>query len=348
MTERNLSEMLAHALSRRRMLGLSLVAVGWPFGRAVTPTQQAPTQQTPDLGSRQPVSFVTSWYAQAEHGGFYQAQATGIYAEQGLDVTIQMGGTGVNILQLLAGHGVDFAMGSSLDALNALAAGIPLVTVAAFFQKDPQCLLVHPDAGIQTLADLQGHPIYVSPGANLSFWPFLQSRYGFSDDQKRPYAGSLAPFLLDHSAAQQGYITAETFRFHQQTGFDPGVIWLADYGYNPYVTTIETHRDLIQQDPDKVRRFVQASIQGWQSYLQDPAPAHRLIKQANPQMNDELLAYGYAQLVQRQITGMEPAQIGQMTHQRWQDLYETMVEVGMFPPGLPYRDAYTLDFLPST
>lgn len=320
-------------LTRRRALslaGLTLASTGIPV--------QARALLTP-------VRFVTNWLAQSEHGGFYQAKATGIYEDYGLDVSIQMGGTGVNILQLLAGRAVDFAMGSSLDALYALSAGIPLVTVAAYFQKDPQCLLVDPDSGLHTLADLQNHPIYISPGANLSFWPFLQSKYGFSETQKRPYVGSLTPFLRDPTSAQQGYITAEIFRYQQATGRDPGVIWLTYYGYNPYVTTIETRQDLIRQDPDLVRRFVQASTAGWQSYLQDPEPAHKLIRQANPEMSEGLLQFGYEQMRRFKILGEDPGQIGQMTDPRWQSIFESAVAAGMFPPTLDYRQAYTLDFL---
>lgn len=59
------------------------------------------------------VSYATNWYAQAEHGGFYQAVATGIYREHGLDVTIKMGGPGINITQVLAGGAAEFAMGEA-------------------------------------------------------------------------------------------------------------------------------------------------------------------------------------------------------------------------------------------
>ena len=47
------------------------------------------------------VTFLTSWFAQAEHGGFYQAKATGLYEKAGLDVTLKMGGPQVNGMQLL-------------------------------------------------------------------------------------------------------------------------------------------------------------------------------------------------------------------------------------------------------
>jgi NitT/TauT family transport system substrate-binding protein len=57
------------------------------------------------------VTFLTSWFAQAEHGGFYQAKATGLYDKAGLDVTIKMGGPQVNGSQLLLAGETDFLMG---------------------------------------------------------------------------------------------------------------------------------------------------------------------------------------------------------------------------------------------
>jgi len=300
-------------------------------------------------GSRRPLRLVTNWYAQAEHGGFYQALALGIYADYGLQVEIRMGGTAVNVLQLLAGGAADFVLGGSPDALAALQSGIPVLTVAAFFQKDPQCLLAHPGVGIERLEDLRGKPIWVSPGANLTYWPFLRAKFGFSDEQKRPYNLSLAPFLLDKSSAQQGYVTSEPFRVRQEGGFDPVVFLLADYGYSPYATTLETTRPFAEQHPEQVRKFVAASIQGWQSYLENPRPGNRLIRQDNPNMSEALLAYGHQALKDYNLlTGGDAATlgIGAMTHQRWQTHFQEMVALGIVEAGLNVRQAYTLDFLP--
>jgi NitT/TauT family transport system substrate-binding protein len=106
------------------------------------------------------VTFGTNWKAQAEHGGFYQAVATGIYERHGLDVTIRPGGPQVNHAQLLAAGQIDFNMGANVfGAFNYVQNDIPMVTVAATFQKDPQILMAHPDQGFDTLADLRGHPI---------------------------------------------------------------------------------------------------------------------------------------------------------------------------------------------
>ncbi|MBC6434487.1 hypothetical protein FM036_29505 [Nostoc sp. HG1] len=70
---------------------------------------------------------------------------------------------------------------------NWIAQGIPKITVAAIFQKDPQCFIVHPNTATKTLADLKGRPIYVSASTNITYWPLLKAKYGFTDDQKRPY-----------------------------------------------------------------------------------------------------------------------------------------------------------------
>ena len=107
-------------------------------------------------------TYMTNWYAQAEHGGFYQAVATGIYKKYGLDVTIKMGGPQVNIMQMMAAGQTDCIMGSSdMQMMQARAGGLPVVTVAAIFQKDPQVLIAHED--VKSFEDLKGKTILIAP-----------------------------------------------------------------------------------------------------------------------------------------------------------------------------------------
>ncbi|MBD2103742.1 ABC transporter substrate-binding protein [Leptolyngbya sp. FACHB-261] len=294
------------------------------------------------------VSFGTNWYAQAEHGGFYQAVATGIYKDHGMEVTIKMGGPQVNGTQLLMGGVTDFFMGYPADAIKAVEEGIPKVTVAAAFQKDPQVLIAHPEVGNDTLAKLKGKPILISSAANTTYWPFLKVKYGFSDTQKRPYNFNLGPFLVDKNSVQQGYLTSEPFAVEKEGGFKPVVLLLADSGYTPYATTIETRKDLVEKNSDLVQRFVDASIKGWYSYLNDPAPGNELIKKDNPEMTDEQLAYSLQKLKEYGIVGSGDAEklgIGAMTEERWKSFFETMVQAGVYKPTTDYRQAFTLDFI---
>jgi NitT/TauT family transport system substrate-binding protein len=330
------------------LLGSGLVVACNNSSNKASSPNTSPASNSSSSGKLDKVTYGTNWYAEAEHGGFYQAIATGIYKEHGLDVTIKMGGPQVNGTQLLMGGAVDFFMGYGADAIQAVEQGIPKVTVAAIFQKDPQVLIAHPNTGVKTLTDLKGKPIFVSGTANTTFWPFLKAKYGFTDDQKRPYNFNPGPFLADKNSAQQGYITSEPGIISKQGGFEPVVFLLADYGYTPYSTTIETKRELVEKNPDLVQRFVDASIKGWYSYLQDPAPGNKLIKQANPEMTDELLTYSVQKLKEYGLILSGDAQkmgIGAMTEARWKSLFDTMSKGGVFKPDTKLQNAFTLQFV---
>ncbi len=296
------------------------------------------------------VTFGTNWKAQAEHGGFYQAVATGIYEKYGLEVTIRPGGPQVNHSQLLAAGKIDFNMGGNVfGAFNYVQNDVPMVTVAATFQKDPQILMAHPDQGFETLADLKGHPILISQDARTTFWEWLKVEYGYTDDMIRPYTFNPAPFLADASAIQQGYLTSEPFAIEREGGFTPKVFLLADAGYDTYSTTIETSWRLVEEDPDLVQRFVDASIEGWYSYLYgDPTPANELIKADNPEMTDAQIDYSIRKLKEYGIVDSREAQehgIGAMTDERWRDFFQFAADAGLYPADLDLSKAYTLQFV---
>jgi NitT/TauT family transport system substrate-binding protein len=296
------------------------------------------------------VTFGTNWKAQAEHGGFYQAVATGIYEKHGLDVTIRPGGPQVNHAQLLAAGQIDFNMGGNVfGAFNYVLNDIPMVTVAATFQKDPQILMAHPDQGFETLADLKGRPILVSQDARATFWEWLKVEYGFTDDMIRPYTFNPAPFLADPGGIQQGYLTSEPFAVEREGGFVPHVFLLADAGYDTYSTTIETSWRLVEENPDLVQRFIDASIEGWYGYLYgDPAPGNALIKADNPDMTDEQIAYSIAKLKEYGILDSREAEqlgIGAMTDERWRNFFRFAADAGLYPKDLDLSRAYTLQFV---
>jgi len=293
-----------------------------------------------------PISFGTNWFAQAEHGGFYQARAEGLYRDAGLDVTIEMGGPQVNGIQLLVAGKTDFYLGYGMEALYTLQQGLPLVTVAAAFQRSPQGFAAHDD--VDNLADLKDKALYVGSAAETSYWPWLKSAYGFTDDQKNPYAYNVAPFLHDENSAVEVFVTSEPYAI-EQGGQTPKLLLFADYGYPPYVQAIVTTRRMIDEHPDIVRRFVAASIDGWRDYMADPGAGNQLIKKANPEMSDAQLAYSMARMKQFELVTGGDAQtygIGVMTDTRWQQTFDFMVKYGLVPNDLDYRKAYTLNFLP--
>src|SRR3984885_2762769 len=213
------------------------------------------------------VSFGTDWKAEAEHGGYYQALATGIYKKYGLDVNLRQGGPQMNHAQLLAAGVLDFNLASnSFGPLNFAQQNIPMVAVAALFQKDPSVLIAHPGVGNDSFAALNGKPIMISGDTRTGWWLFLKQKFGYTDDQIRPYNFSVAPFLADPKAVQQGYLSSEPYTIAQQ-GVKPVGLLMADNGYATYGALIQTSLKLVNDKPDLVQRFVNASIEGWYSYL---------------------------------------------------------------------------------
>ncbi len=295
------------------------------------------------------VTFGIDWLAEAEYGGYYQAVAEGIYARHGLDVTIRQGGPQVNQAQLLMGGRLDFIIaGNSFLALNFARENLPFVAVAAMFQKDPSVILAHPGMGNDSFVSLKGEPIMIGADTRIGWWNFVKQKFGYTDDQIRPYAFSLAPFLADKKAIQQGYLGSEPFLIKQQGGFDPVVLLLSDAGFSGYASLIATSQDLVHSNPGLVQRFVDATAEGWRSYLEsDPKPGNTLIKQANPDMTDALLDYGREALRAHGIVESDDAVtmgIGAMTDTRWKSFFDSMVEAGLYPRELDYKRAYTLQF----
>lgn len=295
------------------------------------------------------VTFGTDWRAEAEHGGYYQALATGIYERYGLKVTLRQGGPQLNHTQLLAAGRLDFDEApNSFIGLNFAKEGIPMVAVAAFFQKDPSVLIAHADVGNDSLPGLKGKPIMVSADTRVGYWLFLKAKFGYSDDQIRPYNFNPAPFLADKNAVQQGYLTSEPYLIEQQ-GVKPVVFLLADAGYASYGSLIETSQKLIDEKPDLVQRFVNASIEGWYSYLYgDPAPGNALIKRDNPEQTDDLLAYAIAKIKASGIvdSGDSTSQgIGAMSEARWKSFSDVMTSQGLYSPTLDWKKAYTTRFV---
>lgn len=291
------------------------------------------------------VTFMTSWYAQAEHGGFYQALAEGLYKQEGLDVTIKMGGPQINTLQLLLAGQADFIMSYDLAALSAVEKGFPVVTVAASFQKDLQGMLTHAD--VTGLGALKDKTILVATSGRTTWWPWLKARYGYTDAQSKPYTFNLQPFFADTGTVQQAYPSSEPFQALKQ-GVPTRFFLFADDGYPPYGTTIVTQQKTVADRPDLVARFVRASIAGWKSYLANPAPANRLIQQDNPKMSDEQLAFAVQRLKELKLfDGGDAATLGAgvITPARWQQTYEFMVKAGLLKPETDWQKAFTTQFV---
>jgi NitT/TauT family transport system substrate-binding protein len=330
--------------TRYRIERRALLTGGTALTLAVVTGARVPLAQTLDK-----VSFQTNWRAQAEHGGYYQGVAAGIYRRHGIDCEIRMGGPQQNPAQLLLAGRVDFIMSNGFQALNYVRENLPFLTIGAIMQKDPQVLMTHEGNGINSFEDMKGRPVLIGAAGRVTYWPFLRARFGFTDEQIRPYTFNVAPFMADRMAIQQGFISSEPFAA-LQAGARPKVFLIADAGYSNYQTTIDVSRRMVAEKRDVVQRFVNATMEGWTQYMagQNVAEANARIKTDNPEMDDAKIAYAVRVMNEAGIVQSGDALqlgIGAMTDARWQSFYEGMRDVGLYPAGMDFRRAYSLDFV---
>ncbi len=325
--------MLTNRLTRRAALaGAAGAAAVGGFAR---PSRAAPTK----------IIFLTSWFAEAEHGGFYQAKATGLYEKAGLDVVIRMGGPQVNNMQLLTGGGADIIIGYDIQLLSSIEKALPVTAVAAAFQFDLQGLMTHDD--IQAIEQLKGHKILIGSSSHATFWPWLKQKYGFTDDQAGVDTFNLQPFLVDKTVAMQGYPTSEPYeamRMKEKVNF----FLFADQGYPPYSNTLIATNSLIEKNPDAVAAFVKCSMLGWVDYFKNPAPANALIKRDNPKEPDDQIAFAIEKMKQMRVLDRGEAAkngVGSMTDARWKATRDFLVEATLLKPTVDYKKAFTTRFI---
>ena len=331
--------MTAFRLNRRAALGLLAGPVLLPLAR------RARAQSLDKL------SFNTDWRAQAEHGGYYQAIAAGLYKARGIELDLRPGGPSLNIGQMLLAGRVDMIMSNSFEAFTYVREQAPFFTIASIFQKDPQVMIAHPGTGFDSFEKMRGRPLLISNGSRSTFWPYLRKKYGLSDAQLRPYNFNMAPFLADPQAIQQGFLTSEVYSIAKALGKEPEVLLIADAGFSAYQTTIAISRKLAREKKELIQRFVDATLEGWAQYLEGgPATdaANALIKKDNPEQTDDRIHHAIKKLNAKGIVRSGDALsggIGAMSDARWQGFYDSMVDVDVLPKGLDARQAYTLEFV---
>jgi NitT/TauT family transport system substrate-binding protein len=290
------------------------------------------------------VSFGTNWVAQAEHGGFYQSVADGTYEECGLSVTILPGGPQVNNRALMLAGRIDFHMGGDLlQAFSAVKEGVPVVSVAAIFQKHPQVIVTHPGAA-ESWDDLKNLTLLIGDNGYQSYYQWMIAAHGFTAEQREPYTFNPAPFLADTNKGMQGYLSSEPYLVEKEGGFTPDVFLIADAGYSTYATTVETMQQTIDERPEVVKCFVEGSIKGWYNYLYgDNAAANALIIEANPEMTQDKIDYAIEKMIENGIVDSGDAEtmgIGVITDEKVADFYQKMVDAGVIEDTIDPTTAY--------
>ncbi len=321
------------------MKALLTLLTSLAFGSLLVAADKSPFKITVQL----------DWVAEPEHGGFYQAQARGFFAAEGLDVELIPGGPNALVMPKVATGQADVGQADSTNTLLQQAEGLPVVQFGAVFQDDPSGLLVNADSPVQKFEDLQGKTIIARP--EWAFIQFLQKKYNLKLSIV-PQNFSVAAFLGNKEAIQQGYYIAEPYHIVKAGGKMPRFLSTWDAGFRAYAVLV-TNRKFAREHPAELRAFMRAYVRGWRDYLEgDPTPAHTALKKANANNTDEFMMFSRKMIIDgKLVTGRDAnsdaSQIGRLDPARYTTQIQQLEELGILKKGkVTSAEAITTDFLP--
>lgn len=295
-----------------------------------------------DAGADGPQSatILTNWFAQAEQGGYWAAQAEGIAEENGIDLTVKQGGPGIQTIPQVAAGEADFGVGNADEVLVAIESGLPIVAVAVGPAKNLQCLAYHEATGIKGFADLNGHTVARVPSP---YWDFLRDSFELKDVNEINI-GDLASFQNDTNLVSQCFITSEPYTIEKMGISDVGYLRVfEDGGYNAYQNLLFTSQRFIDEHPDIIEAVVKSTNEGWQALIDDPTATKELIMKTNPDGDPGV--FDYAVGLFQNDSSFLGENIGEMEPKRWDELAKQLAQVGLVSDDFDTSKAYTTEFI---
>lgn len=287
------------------------------------------------------------WFPEPQHGGLYQALAKGYFEEEGLEVELRPGGPNINVLSVVATGQAQIGQSASLNVMQGILAGMPIVNISTQFHRLPTVLLMHKENSVKDFSDLKGKKIMAR--VESPYIPYLKKKYGIEFDViDQTFAWG--QFLNDKQFIQEGYFIAEPYNLRKQ-GVE--VRWLAlwDSGYEA-LAVLAGNQKWLERNEEQAEAFFRALQRGWKSYLEeDPAPAHRLMLVDNPQAEAEFLDFSRDMILREKLVTGDAAdgdRVLEINLKRIQRQIEQMESVGLFPKGkLTVEKTATNRYLPS-
>jgi NitT/TauT family transport system substrate-binding protein len=314
-------------------------------------TEPAPAEQTASGTAEKPaparVKLALDWVPEPEFGGFYAARESGAFTRHGLEVEVLGGGAGAPVVQMVATGHAEFGTTNADAMLTARARGVDLVPLFAVYQTTPHAIMVHSSRGAKAMGDVfSSGTVALEPG--LAYALFLKKKYGFEKVKIVPYDGGVARFLADKEFAQQVFLTSEPLAAKKK-GAEPVVFRVADEGFNPYTTVVVTRGELLRQQPERVRAFVEAVREGWRTYLDNPKPANEVMAKLNTTMDAETfaaIAEAQKPLIETEDTRAKG--LGVMSRERWETLGQQLADLGVIEKAPPVDEYLRPEFTGAT
>ncbi len=314
------------------MSGVHSISSAWRVSRRLKPLLALLMVLAVPVGAleQRPLASVRlqlNWQHQFEFAGFYAAKAKGFYRDAGLDVEILESAPGVNAEQQVINGKAEYGV-SDAKLLLEQQKGNAVVVLAVIFQHSPVVLLV-PENGARSVAELRGKRVMMVADNTELLALFRKEglqeqdyvRVDPSYDVQDLVSGKVDA-IQAYASDEPDYLAREGFAFRTLRARDSGIDF---YDLNLFTTARQ-----LEQNPEQVRAFRQASLKGWEYAMEHPDEIMDVLQKDYTQKHTrEHMRFQYQQMVPL----IQPVliELGYMNPERWRRIARTYASLGMLP-----------------
>jgi len=285
------------------------------------------------------------WFHQAQFAGFYVAKEKELYKSAGLNVDIQPGGPDFPAIQMVTGGNEQFGVTGADQILIARSKGVPVVALAVIFRRNPFVLFSLAKSGIKAPADYVGKNIGVKIGGNEELiYRAILAKAGVNKTKLNeiPVKFDITPLLAGTVDVWPGYLINEVLAAREK-GFDVNIVSPPDYGIDLYADTLFTTEKMLKDKPDVVRKFMSATLKGWNSAIAAPEEAAQITVKYGAKLNyDHELGMMKASLP---LLQPDAQPVGWMDAANWSATQKLLLDAGFQKTPVEIGTAYTVEFL---
>lgn len=288
-------------------------------------------------------SLRLKWVSQAQFAGYYSALQEGYYEDEGLSVKIDPAGPNISPIQSVVSGVNEFGIAGAEQIISAIDNGSPIVAIAVMYRETPEALVSKKSLNITSPKDLEGKTVGVVYGDDENLYRLFLKNSGVDTESinEVPAITGISQVLTDQVDAKMAYEMNDAVLLGLE-GEDVNLLKFRDYGVKVYADTIFTTKEMIEKNPEKVRKFLKASIKGWKYAIENPETSVKQLVEINPALNyDHQLGYlnGSIPLI------MTDEEIGVSDSKVWKSMIDNLYDNKIIKKKIKASDVFTNEFL---
>lgn len=306
--------------------------------------------QTQPAAAKDQVTLMLNWFQLADHSPFYLAKKRGYFDEEDIELTILRGHGSGDTAQKIDLRQAEFGISDVPTVLTAISKDAELMIVGMVYDKAANNLFFYRDAGIETVADLEGKALALPAGDLHRFlWPTLARRHGVDPDavtlvNVRPEGKQGIVAARNADAAFDLYTSYPIWEKALGEG-EVGNLLFADHGVSLYGHAYIVHKDLVDENPDLITRFLRATYRGWADTWHEREAAIDALMEDVDGIDKEAYLANLDLVLELVITERSHEHgLGWILHDLMEDTIALTAEGGTLDRELDAADVFTNDF----